>query len=241
MPCLRARRWPVSTVAEPSTPEVPVAAAVLLLFTMGCFALLVLAMSFVTVDQATVAVITMFGKYRRIMGPGLHLKIPLIEKVHQRVPVQNQSVELAFQATTADQANVNFSAMLLYTVSDGTEATITKVAFKFVSHQAFMQALVRSIEGTIRSFVATKRQAEILSLRTEIVGHVKEELDTVLAEWGYHLLDLQINDISFGAAITQSMERVVASQNERVAAENEGAALLIRETKRAEAEGAIGG
>lgn len=199
---------------------------------------LVVARPFVTVEQATVAVITMFGKYRRILGPGLHLKIPVLERVYSRVPVQNQSAELSFQATTADQAGVNFSAMLLYTVSDGSEATITKVAFKFVSAQAFMQALVRSIEGTIRSFVATKRQAEILGLRTEIVEHVKAELDGQLADWGYHLLDLQINDISFGAGITQSMERVVASQNERTAAENEGAALLIRETKRAEAEGA---
>ncbi|MFM7069444.1 MAG: SPFH domain-containing protein [Actinomycetes bacterium] len=194
--------------------------------------------SLVTVDQATCAVITMFGKYRRIMGPGLHVKIPLIEKVHLRIPVQNQSVELAFQATTQDQANVNFSAMLLYTVSDDSEATITKVAFKFVNSVAFMQALTRTIEGTIRAFVATKRQAEILGLRTEIVRHVKDELDVALDDWWYRLLDRQINDISFGTSITTSMERVVASQNERTAAENEGAALLIRETKRAEAEGA---
>ena len=207
---------------------------------VGLLAVLVLVVvrSFVTVDQATVAVITMFGKYRRVMGPGLHLKIPLIERVHQRVHVQNQSAELAFQAVTADQAMVNFSAMLLFAVADDSEDTIVKVAFKFVNSQSFMQALVRSIEGTIRSFVGTIRQAEILSLRTEIVSHVKEELDAVLLDWGYHLLDLQINDISFGTSITQSMERVVASQNERTAAENEGAALLIRETKRAEAEGA---
>lgn len=214
------------------------ASALVVLVLLGLLAFVIVVKSLVTVDQATCAVITMFGKYRRIMGPGLHVKIPLVEKVHERIPVQNQSVELAFQATTQDQANVNFSAMLLYTVSDDSEATITKVAFKFVSATAFMQALTRTIEGTIRAFVATKRQAEILGLRTEIVSHVKEELDVALDDWGYRLLDLQINDISFGSAITTSMERVVASQNERTAAENEGAALLIRETKRAEAEGA---
>lgn len=213
------------------------AAGIVVIVLLVLLALVVLR-SFVTVDQATVAVITMFGKYRRVMSPGLHLKVPLVERVHQRVHVQNQSAELAFQAVTADQAMVNFSAMLLFAVADDAEDTIVKVAFKFVNSQSFMQALVRSIEGTIRSFVGTIRQAEILSLRTEIVSHVKEELDAVLLDWGYHLLDLQINDISFGTSITQSMERVVASQNERTAAENEGAALLIRETKRAEAEGA---
>jgi regulator of protease activity HflC (stomatin/prohibitin superfamily) len=193
---------------------------------------------FVTVGQSTVAVVTQFGKYKRLMHPGLNLKVPILEKIHQRIPVQNQAVELQFQATTIDQANVNFSTMVLYTVADASEETIKRVAFKFLDQRNFMQALVRSIEGTIRSYVATKRQAEILGLRTEIVEHVKEEFDTQIAEWGYHLLDLQVNDMSFGAAITQSMERVVASNNERVAAENEGAALLIRETKKAEAEGA---
>jgi regulator of protease activity HflC (stomatin/prohibitin superfamily) len=194
--------------------------------------------TFITVKQGTVGVITMFGKYRRIVGPGLNIKVPVLEKVHQRISIQNQAAELQFAATTVDQANVNFSTMVLYSVADSSEQIILQAAFKFVNSDSFMQALMRSIEGTIRSFVATKRQAEILGLRTEIVLHVKEELDSVLAEWGFSLLDLQVNDISFGPSITQSMERVVASQNERVAAENEGQALLIRETKRAEAEGA---
>ena len=100
-----------------------------------------------------------------------------------------------------------------------------------------MQALTRTIEGTIRSFVATKRQAEILALRREIVEYVKEQIDQLLEEWGYHLLDLQINDITFDQAIIESMSRVVASNNLKAAAENEGQALLITKTKAAEAEG----
>lgn len=197
-----------------------------------------MALSFVTVKQSTCAVVTMFGKYRRIMQPGLNFRIPLLEKIAVRVSVQNQARELQFQATTMDQAQVNFTAMVLFTVKDASEDMITRVAFKFIDSGSFYTALVRSIESAIRSLVANKAQAEILGLRSEIVAHVKDELDAQLDEWGYHLLDLQINDISFGAAIMQSMERVVAAQNERVAAENEGAALLIRETKRAEAEGA---
>jgi regulator of protease activity HflC (stomatin/prohibitin superfamily) len=100
-----------------------------------------------------------------------------------------------------------------------------------------MQAMVRTIEGNIRSFVATKKQAEILALRREIVESVKGEVDHVLEDWGYHLLDLQINDITFDQAIIESMSKVVASNNLKAAAENEGQALLITKTKSAEAEG----
>jgi regulator of protease activity HflC (stomatin/prohibitin superfamily) len=190
-----------------------------------------------TVNQGTVAVITMFGKYRRSVGPGLRFKIPVIEAVFKRVSIQNRSVELEFQAVTVDQANVYFKSMLLFSVMDHQEETIKNVAFKFVSEKDLMQALIRTVEGSIRAFVATKKQAEILTARSEIVEYVKEQIDHVLDSWGYHLQDLQINDITFDKQILDSMSKVVASNNLKAAAENEGQALLITKTKAAEADG----
>jgi regulator of protease activity HflC (stomatin/prohibitin superfamily) len=191
----------------------------------------------VTINQGTIGVVTMFGKYRRIMRPGLNFKIPFLEAIFKRVSIQNRSVELEFQAVTQDQANVYFKAMLLYSVQNEAEDTIKKVAYKFISDKDLMQALIRTIEGNIRSFVATKRQSEVLTLRREIVEDVKEKVDVSLEDWGYHLQDLQINDITFDQAIIDSMSRVVASNNMKAAAENEGQALLITKTRAAEAEG----
>ncbi|HEV3251231.1 MAG TPA: SPFH domain-containing protein [Puia sp.] len=191
----------------------------------------------VSVNQGYIDVITMFGKYRRILRPGLNFKIPWLEQIFKRVSIQNRSVELEFQAVTSDQANVYFKSMLLYAVQNADEETIKRVAFKFISDRDLMQALTRTIEGSIRSFVATKKQAEILGLRKEIVEFVKDQIDHSLEDWGYHLLDLQINDITFDQAIIDSMSKVVASNNLKAAAENEGQALLITKTKAAQAEG----
>ena len=196
-----------------------------------------IAMSFVSVQQGSIAVITVFGKYRRILSPGLNFKIPFIEVVYKRVTIQNRSVELEFQATTIDQANVYFKAMLLYAVLNQEEETIKNVAFKFLDEKNLMQALIRTVEGSIRGFVATKKQSEVLSLRREIVEDVKEQIDVTLEGWGYHLIDLQLNDITFDEAIMRSMAQVVASNNLKAAAENEGQALLITKTKAAEADG----
>ncbi len=202
------------------------------------FILLLIAFSaLVTVNQGTIAVITLFGKYQRILLPGLRFKIPLIEQIYKRVSIQNRSVELEFQAVTIDQANVYFKSMLLYSVQNSDEETIKKVAFKFISDKDLMQALIRTVEGSIRAFVATKKQAEILTARREIVDYVKDQIDHSLEEWGYHLQDLQINDITFDQQIMDSMSKVVASNNLKAAAENEGQALLITKTKAAEAEG----
>ena len=114
-----------------------------------------------TINQGYIGVITMFGKYQRIVRPGLNIKIPILEQVFRKVSYQNRSAELEFQAITMDQANVYFKSMLLYSVQNADEETIKKVSFKFISERDMMQALIRTVEGTVRTYVASKRQAEI--------------------------------------------------------------------------------
>ena len=190
-----------------------------------------------TINQGTIGVVTRLGKYHSIKLPGLNFKVPFLDQIYKRVSIQNRSVELEFQAVTIDQANVYFKSMLLFSVLNVEEETIKNVAFKFISEKDLMQALIRTVEGSIRAFVSTKKQAEVLNVRRDIVDNVKEQIDLTLEGWGYHLQDLQINDITFDEAIMTSMSKVVASNNLKAAAENEGQALLITKTKAAEAEG----
>ena len=205
---------------------------------IGAVVLILLVLASVkTVPQGNVAVTTVFGKYHSIRRPGLNFLIPFVEKIFRRISTQNRAVELQFQAITQDQANVYFTAMMVYSVYNEAEETVKNVAFKFVTEKDFLTALVRSVEGSTRGYVATMRQAEILGLRGEIVAEVKENLDATVETWGYHVIDLQLNDITFDQAITTSMAQVVASNNLKAAATNEGDALLIRRTKEAEAEG----
>lgn len=199
--------------------------------------LLIIFSGLFTVNQGTIAVVTRLGKYVGIRRPGLNFKIPFIDQVYKKVSIQNKSVELEFQAVTLDQANVYFKSMLLFSVLNVDEETIKNVAFKFFSEKDLMQALIRTVEGSIRAFVSTKKQAEVLNVRRDIVENVKEQVDLTLEGWGYHLQDLQINDITFDDDIMRSMSKVVASNNLKAAAENEGQALLITKTKAAEAEG----
>ncbi len=188
------------------------------------------------VRQGMVAVVARFGKYSRILYPGLNFRIPLIELVVRKISLQNRSVELEFQAITSDQANVHFKTLILYAVGDHAEDSIHRAAFKFIDQKSFMQALIRIIEGSVRSLVATKKQSEILSLRNEIVMVVHSQIDESLKDWGFKMIDLQVNDIGFDEAIMRSMAQVVATNNLRSAAENEAQAQYITKTRVAEAE-----
>jgi len=192
---------------------------------------------FRSVPQATVGVVTVFGKYRRIMREGLNIKLPW-EKVVYRLSLQNRALQLEFQAITQDQANVKFATMVLYAVAASEEEAIKKAVFSFASPQEFQLALQRTIDGSIRQFVATTKQSDILGMRAEIVDHTKKNLDEVVLAWGYVVRDIQITDMTFDKEIIDSMARVVSSKNLLAAASNEGAALLVKRTKDAEAEAA---
>jgi regulator of protease activity HflC (stomatin/prohibitin superfamily) len=202
------------------------------------FVLIVIARSlFRTVPQATVAIVTVFGKYHRIMREGLNFKLPW-ELVHYRLSLQNRALQLEFQAITQDQANVKFATMVLYAVAAAEEEAIKKAVFSFASLGEFQLALQRTIDGSIRQFVATTKQSDILGMRAEIVDHTKKNLDEVVLNWGYVVRDIQITDMTFDKEIIDSMARVVSSKNLLAAASNEGAALLVKRTKDAEAEAA---
>src|SRR5215813_1570965 len=137
------------------------------------FVLLVILVSLLrTVEQATVAVVTVFGKYHRVMREGLNIKLPW-EKVAFRLSLQNRALQLEFQAITQDQANVKFATMVLYAVAAADEDAIKKAVFSFASVREFQLALQRTIDGSIRQFGANTRQSHILGMRAEIVEHTK--------------------------------------------------------------------
>lgn len=95
----------------------------LILVAIGVF---IVFSSLVTVQQGTVAITTIFGKYNRTLYPGLNFKIPILELIFRRISVQNRSIELGFQAVTVDQANVHFTSLLLFSVMNNEEETVKK-------------------------------------------------------------------------------------------------------------------
>jgi len=205
---------------------------------LAIVAIWILFASLRVVNQATVGVVTMFGKYRRVIRPGLNILIPLVERINRVVPIQNRTEQLQFKTITSDQAVVHFTATVIFTVSDHEPDTVKTVAFKFIDEKSFDIALLSAVEASVREYVATRKQSEVLGLRAEIVHHAKSTLDEQLSSWGYTVLDLQITELSFDKEVTDSMARIVAATNQKIAAEAEGQALLITRTKAAEAEGA---
>src|ERR1700688_44589 len=201
------------------------------------FAVIFLMRQVRSIPQANIAVVTVFGKYQRVMREGLNVKLPW-EKIADRLSLQNRALQMEFQPITRDQAKVKFSTMVVYAVANADDDTIKRAVFSFAAYQEFQLALKRTIDGSIRQFVATTLQADILAMRAEIVDHTKHTLDEVVSSWGYVVRDIQITDMTFDKEIMDSMARVVSSKNLLAASATEGTALPGKRSKDAAGESA---
>jgi regulator of protease activity HflC (stomatin/prohibitin superfamily) len=191
---------------------------------------------FTSVGQGTVVVVTLFGKYRRMLQAGLNFKFPW-EKKYRTVSLQNISQNLQLTATTSNQALVKFDTTIMYHALDSSDETVKNIAFKFISNQDFLRQLQAIVENEVRTLIAKHTQQEILGIKDELQIEVLEKANASLKDWGWKLSSLQISVPRFGEEVERSMESVVASINERTAAENRGEALKIQATKEAEAKG----
>lgn len=202
---------------------------------IGLIFVINLFISYAIIAEENVGVVTSFGRYSRIIHPGFNM-IYRWESV-QRLSLQNRAIELTFQAITIDQANVHFNCTVLYSVASDDIESIKRAVFTFASNNEFEISLERLLEDETRTYVATKRQADMIGLSQEVVVSIKSRIDEKINEWGYGIEDLRYHNLKFDEVVTTSMARVVAAINEREAAEHEGHALLIRKTKEAEANG----
>lgn len=192
---------------------------------------------FCSVREGNVAIITLFGRYRRVLKPGFNWIWPWESTA--TLNTQSQVVDMVFHAITKDQANVEFNCTLLFEVADTNDDTVRRAMFSFPTATAFMLSMRRLVEDETRSYAAAKRQAELIAMSQDVVTQIRNNVETRLAEWGYRIIELRYHNLSFDKEVMASMARVVAAINDREAAEHEGHALLIRKTKDAEANGAF--
>jgi len=184
------------------------------------------------VQQNTVNVIEFLGRFNRIMTAGLNFKIPLLERVAERVTLRQQNFSLKNTYPSKDKVIVDIATNLIYAV-DPTEESVKKYSYSLVSREQSIGAI---IENSLRTYVARETHEGILEKKEELAAHIRGDLEKQFSEWGMMIFSFQIMEISFPPTITQAMSEVVASQQLMKAASNKGEATKIQAVKEAEAE-----
>lgn len=194
--------------------------------------LLLLVTSIRIVQQNNVYVIEFLGKYSRIMTAGFNMKIPLFERVSNRVSLRQQNFSNEGKYPSGDKVIVDITTNLIYAVNP-TEDGIQRYTYVLLDPHGSIGAI---IENSLRTYIAKETHEGILEKKEELALHIQGDLEKQFSEWGMLIRSFQITNVTFPTTITDAMSEVVASQQLRKAAENKGEAIKIQAIKEAEAE-----
>jgi regulator of protease activity HflC (stomatin/prohibitin superfamily) len=184
------------------------------------------------VEQNNVFVVEFLGKYNRMMYAGFNLKIPILERVANKVSLRQQNFAIDGRYPSADKVIVDIATNLIYVV-DGSEEGIKKFTYSLENRNQSIGAI---IENSLRTYVAKETHEGILEKKEELAVHIQNDLEKNFADWGMNIKSFQITNVNFPQTITNAMSEVVASLQLRKAAENKGEATKIQAIKEAEAE-----
>jgi regulator of protease activity HflC (stomatin/prohibitin superfamily) len=188
--------------------------------------------SFFTVKQQTAAILERFGKFNIIRPSGLHLKIPLIDKVAGRLSLKIQQLDVIIETKTLDDVFVKLKVSVQYKV------LADKVYDAFYKLDYPQDQITSYVFDVVRAEVPKMKLDDVFVKKDDIALAVKAELNDAMINYGFDIIRTLVTDIDPDPQVKIAMNRINASEREKVAAQYEGDAqrILIVERANAEAE-----
>ena len=201
----------------------------LLIFLLIIAGILIL-MGLFIVRQQTVAVVERFGRFKRIAPAGLNIKIPFIDRIAGRLSLRIQQLEVRVETKTNDNVFVFVVVSVQYYVLPA------KAVDAFYKLQNAQGQITSFVFDTVRARVPSIILDDLFEKKDDIAQAVKQELDTVMDDFGYGIIKALVTDIDPDAKVKASMNEINAAQRLREAAIQQAEADKIRVVKAAEGE-----
>ncbi len=185
-----------------------------------------------TVEQQTRAIVERFGRFHKIAGPGLNIKIPIFDRVAGRITHRVRELEIKVESKTKDDVFVDLLIAVQFFVRESDEAS--KAAnYKLMNPH---QQISSYVFDTVRALVPEMPIDNVFSEKEKIALAVKERLQDIMEDFGYTIMQALVNDIQPDAEVKKAMNKVNASARLKEAAKNEAEARKIHVIAAAEAE-----
>ena len=194
--------------------------------------LLLLFFTFFIVKQQSAAIIERFGKFVDVRQSGLQVKIPIIDNVAGRLSLRIQQLDVVVETKTKDDVFVKLKVSVQFKVIK------EKVYDAFYKLDNPGDQITSFIFDVVRAEVPKLILDDVFLKKDDIAIAVKSELQEAMTEYGFQIIKTLVTDIDPDAQVKESMNRINASEREKVAAQFEGEAqkILIVEKAKAEAE-----
>ncbi|OEK06055.1 protease [Flavivirga aquatica] len=194
--------------------------------------LFILVSAFFIVKQQTSAIIERFGKFQSIRHSGLQMKIPLVDRVAGKLSLKIQQLDVIIETKTLDDVFVRLKVSVQYKVIRD------KVYDAFYKLDYPHDQITSYVFDVVRAEVPKMKLDDVFVKKDDIAIAVKRELNEAMQDYGYDIIKTLVTDIDPDAQVKEAMNRINASEREKIAAQFEGdaARILIVEKAKAEAE-----
>src|SRR6202035_330214 len=208
----------------------PLSGVLLFLIALAALVVLILVLkTLFTVRTYSAGVVERFGKFNRIVRPGLHVLVPFAESVYF-VDLQVKQAQFSVETKTRDNVFVQIPVSVQFQV---LEDKIFDAFYKLSSPQKQIESFVfNSILGHVPKLTLD----ETFEQQSGISVAVKTELDSTMSNFGYNILNALVTDIIPDVKVKDAMNDINAAQRAQVAAQARGEADKILKVKQAEAE-----
>ena len=195
-------------------------------------AILLLISGLFVVKQQTAAVVERFGKFIVIRQSGLHLKIPLFDKIAGRISLRILQLDVIVETKTKDDVFVKLKVSVQYKVVQ------EKVYDAFYKLDFPQDQITSYVFDVVRAVVPKMKLDDVFEKKDDIAIAVKTELNDAMTNYGYDIIKALVTDIDPDAEVKAAMNRINAAERKKVAAQYDGDAerILIVEKAKAEAE-----
>ncbi|NNK70430.1 MAG: SPFH domain-containing protein, partial [Flavobacteriaceae bacterium] len=194
--------------------------------------LIILITAFFIVKQQTAAIIERFGKFHSIRQSGLHLKIPLVDRLAGKLSLKITQLDVLVETKTLDDVFVRLKVSVQFKV------ITSKVYDAFYKLDYPHDQITSYVFDVVRAEVPKMKLDDVFVKKDDIAIAVKAELNDAMLDYGYDIIKTLVTDIDPDAQVKSAMNRINASEREKIAAQYEGdaARILIVEKAKAEAE-----
>jgi len=203
-----------------------------LVYPLSVVLAIILVASFFTVKQQTAVIVERFGRFLNIRQSGLQMKIPLVDRIAGRVSLKIQQLDVIIETKTLDDVFVKLKVSVQFVVIK------EKVYEAFYKLEYPHDQITSYVFDVVRAEVPKMKLDDVFVKKDDIAIAVKGELQEAMLDYGYDIIKTLVTDIDPDAQVKAAMNRINASEREKIAAQFEGdaARILIVEKAKAEAE-----
>lgn len=176
---------------------------------IGIVIVWILLISIKQIDEYQRGILFSFGKFSRILKPGWHIVLPIINRV-VKIDIRTKTVDVPEQeAITRDNVSIRINAVLYYKIFDASKAVISVENYNY--------AVSQLAQTTMRNVVGSVTLDELLSERDKLSTQICQIVDEATDPWGIKVENVELKDIALPEELKRVISRVAEAEREKQA------------------------